>query len=137
MQLLNNLFEVCWKWKNADIICYKLTPLVSLQQKSKIPFFVKNPKKWWESIKIANIDRDLLNSLRNFNEIFRKDVTLTCDNIKSHKKPVFHPLFRRYIFQKTAGGRGSNCYLRKRKRCIITKIPGLSWTMLLLGEVTL
>ena len=21
---LNNLFEVCWRWKNADIICYKL-----------------------------------------------------------------------------------------------------------------
>ena len=57
--MLNNLFEVCWKWKNADIICYKLTPLVSLIQKSKIPFFVKNPKKWWESIKIANIDREI------------------------------------------------------------------------------
>ena len=24
-------------------------------------------------------------------------------NIKSHKKPAFHPLFRRYIFRKTAG----------------------------------
>ena len=32
MQLLNNLFKVCWRWKNADIICYKLTSLVSLQQ---------------------------------------------------------------------------------------------------------
>ena len=31
MQLLNNLFKVCWKWKkNADIIGYKLTSLVSL-----------------------------------------------------------------------------------------------------------
>ena len=35
-------------------------------------------------------------------EIFRKDVN--CDNIKSHKKPGFHPLFRRYIFWKTTGG---------------------------------
>ena len=26
------------------------------------------------------------------------------DNIKSHKKPVFHPLFRKYIFRKTTGG---------------------------------
>ena len=26
------------------------------------------------------------------------------DNIKSHKKPGFHPLFRRRSFQKTAGG---------------------------------
>ena len=46
-------------------------------------------------MKIANTDRDILNEilndLRNFNEIFRKDVTY--DNIKSHKKPVFHPLF--------------------------------------------
>ena len=26
------------------------------------------------------------------------------DNIKSHKKPRFQPLFRRYIFRKTTGG---------------------------------
>ena len=31
--------------------------------------------------------------LRNFNEIFRKDVTY--DNIKSHKKARLHPLSRR------------------------------------------
>ena len=31
--MLNNLFKVCWMWKNADIICYKLTSLVSLYQK--------------------------------------------------------------------------------------------------------
>ena len=37
----------------------------------------------------------------NLNEIFREDVP--CDNIKSHKKPGFHPLCRRYIFQKTTG----------------------------------
>ena len=40
--------------------------------------------------------------MRNFNEIFRKDVTY--DNIKSHKKTGFHSLFRRYIFGKTTGG---------------------------------
>ena len=28
------------------------------------------------------------------------------DNIKSHKKPGFHPLFRRRSFQKTASGGG-------------------------------
>ena len=34
---------------------------------------------------IANIDTDnLLNDLRKFNEVFRKDVTY--DEIKSHKK---------------------------------------------------
>ena len=44
-------------------------------------------------MKIANIDRD---------EIFRKDVTY--DNIKSHKKPGFQPLLRRYIYGKTTGG---------------------------------
>ena len=31
-----------------------------------------------------------------------KDVTY--DNIKSHKKPRFHPLFGKYIFGKTMGG---------------------------------
>ena len=48
---------------------------------------------------MAIIDRNssyLLNGLRNFNENLRKDVTY--DNIKSRKKPGFHPLFRRYIF---------------------------------------
>ena len=52
-------------------------------------------------MKIANIDTEressyLLNNSRNFNETFRKNVT--SDNIKSHKKSEFHPLFRRYIF---------------------------------------
>ena len=36
-------------------------------------------------MKIANIEREILD-LRNFNEIFRKDVSLY-DNIKNHKKP--------------------------------------------------
>ena len=27
-------------------------------------------------------------------------------NIKSHKKPGFHPLFKRYSFRKTTGGGG-------------------------------
>ena len=44
----------------------------------------------------------LLNLLRNFKEIFRKDVTY--DNIKS-SKPRFKPLLRRYIFGKITGGR--------------------------------
>ena len=33
---------------------------------------------------------------------------MTYDNIKSHKKPGFHPLFRRYIFWKKHRERGSN-----------------------------
>ena len=37
----------------------------------------------------------LVNDLRNFNEIFRKNVTR--GNIKSHKKTGLHPLFRRNI----------------------------------------
>ena len=43
IQLLKNLFKVCWKWKNADIICYKLTELVSLWQGN-----VKKSKKLME-----------------------------------------------------------------------------------------
>ena len=52
----------------------------------------------------SNIDRNylhLLNDLRNFNKILRKDGTY--DDIKSHKKPGFHPLFRRSIFRKATG----------------------------------
>ena len=32
---------------------------------------------------------------------------MTYDNINSHKKPGFHPLFERYIFGKTTAGGGS------------------------------
>ena len=42
--------------------------------------------------------------MRNFNEIFNKDVTY--DDIKCHKKTVLQPLSRRYIFGKTIGGGG-------------------------------
>ena len=47
-------------------------------------------------MKIVNIDGENLhistNEFRKLNEIFRKDVTY--DNIKSHKKPGYHLLFR-------------------------------------------
>ena len=49
-----------------------------------------------------NIGRENLQvfkDLRNFKEIFRKDIAY--NDIKSHKKPGFLPLFRRYIFGKT------------------------------------
>ena len=50
-------------------------------------------------MKILNIEgENLLNEFRNFNEIFRKDVT--SDNIKSHKKPVLHPFSEIQIFEK-------------------------------------
>ena len=44
----------------------------------------------------------ILSDSGNFNQVFRKDVTY--DNIKSHKKVAFRSPFRRYIFEKTAGG---------------------------------
>ena len=28
---------------------------------------------------------------------------MTYDNIKTHKKPEFHPILKRYIFRKTTG----------------------------------
>ena len=40
--------------------------------------------------------------LRNFNEIFRKDVTY--ENIESHKKAWLQPLSRGCIFRKNTGG---------------------------------
>ena len=36
--------------------------------------------------------------MRNFNKVFRKDMTY--DNIKSHKKARLHTLSRRHIFRK-------------------------------------
>ena len=54
-------------------------------------------------MKIVNIDKEslqVLQELRKFKEFFRKDMAF--NNIKSHKKPGFYPLSRRYIFGKTA-----------------------------------
>ena len=86
MQLLNNLFKVCWKWKNTDIIRYKLTSLVSLQQvnvkKSKKLMKANENSQYWRTKSSY-----FLSDLRNLNEIFRKDVPY--DNTKSHKKPGF------------------------------------------------
>ena len=45
MQLLSNLFRVGWKWRNADIICYMLTSLVSLKQ-GNVKKFQKLGKMW-------------------------------------------------------------------------------------------
>ena len=62
----------------------------------------KNPKIWWKLIKNSyNWQRKssyLLNKLKYFNAIFRKVVNY--DNIKSLKKPGFHPFFGRYFFEK-------------------------------------
>ena len=55
MQLLNNLYKICWKWNNAGIICYRLTSLVSL--------WVGNVKKSKKSMKI---DENQLRSTENF-----------------------------------------------------------------------
>ena len=60
-------------------------------------------KKSEKSIKIVNTEgENLLNDLRNFKELFRKDVAY--DKIKGHKKAGFHPLSRKHIFGKTTGG---------------------------------
>ena len=50
----------------------------------------------------SNIDRNYLYVLNDFLKILRKDGNY--DHIESHKKPGFHPLFRRYIFRKATGG---------------------------------
>ena len=35
-------------------------------------------------------------------------------NIKSHKKPGFHPLFKRYSFRKTTGGGGVQTEVKRK-----------------------
>ena len=56
--MLNNLSEVCWKWKNADIICCKLTSLVSLYQgnvkkSKKLIKIDENRTTWGVSMKFS------------------------------------------------------------------------------------
>ena len=57
-------------------------------------------------MKIVNIREEnphLLNELRNFNEIFKKDVTY--DNIKSHKKAQGFAIYLKNTFlEKTQEG---------------------------------
>ena len=90
LQLLKNIFRVCWKWKNTDIICYIiLTSLVSLSQGN-----VKKSKKLIKLNETSSYCRRkspyLLDDLWNFNEIFRNDVAY--DNSKSHTKKTRNSL---------------------------------------------
>ena len=91
--MLNNLFKVCWKWKNAHIICYKLTSLVSLQQgkKSKKLIKIDENSKYWQ-----RKNSHVLKNLSNFNKTFRRDVTYVI--IKSHKKTRTSPSLRKIHF---------------------------------------
>ena len=49
-------------------------------------------------MKMVNFEEENLIDLRNFNEIFRKDVTH--DNTKIYEKAELHSLSRKYIFEK-------------------------------------
>ena len=66
--------------------------------------------KYLASNVFQNVCNGFLLDLRNFNEIFRKDVTY--DNIKSHKKPGIHPLSRRYILKTTGSSNWPPSLLR-------------------------
>ena len=56
-------------------------------------------------MKIANIDREVLHNFWATQGVWMKfsGKDVTYGNIESHKKPGFHPFFRRYIFWKTTG----------------------------------
>ena len=73
MQMLNNLFKVCWKLKKADIICYMLSSLIYLEQ--------ENVKKHKSLMNIVQYWRRkfsyLSNDLRNFNEIIKMILNVT------------------------------------------------------------
>ena len=63
----------------------------------------KNPKNRWKELILTEKYSYLLNNLRNFNDIFRKDVT--SDNIKIIKKKTgSHALSKKYNFGKIWGG---------------------------------
>ena len=53
---------------------------------------VDENSSYW-GIKSSYINYEYMNNLRNFNEIFGKNVT--CDNVKSHKKAGLHLLSRK------------------------------------------
>ena len=47
------------------------------------------------------------------------------DDIKSHKKPLFQPLFRRYILRKSTGGEGHFSGKEKEMKLICHKSPAI------------
>ena len=73
-----------------DVIRYKLTPFGS--------FARRECQKIQKLIKSSHLPNDV----KNFNEIFIKNVSY--DNIKSHKNSRFYPLSRIQSFGNTTGG---------------------------------
>ena len=92
--MLNNLLKVGWKWKNADIICYILTSVVSLWKEN-----VKNCKK---NMKIEGENFQLFWTTWRFSVKFLEKVWLII-LIKVTKKAGLHPLSRKCIFGRTTG----------------------------------
>ena len=88
--------------------------------------------------KIQKVDENrrksfyLPNDLRDFNEIFRKDVTY--DNVKSYKKVALHPVSKRCIFGKATGGNQTTQTFYK-KTWISTKTNYLALPMFLLTSL--
>ena len=59
-------------------------------------------QKMMKTVNTEEENFQFLNNFRNFNEIFRSDVTY--DNINSYKKTEFHLLSEKYVFGKTTRG---------------------------------
>ena len=66
------------------------------------------------------ITSERLEGLRDYNEIFRKDVTY--DNIKSYQKPGLHLLSEKHIYRKTTGGGGGQIELPSLARLFRVKV---------------
>ena len=88
--MLNNLFKVRWKWKNADIICYKWRHCFLCNKE-----MLNYPKNWSKLMKIANTDRESLH-------IFWTTWGISIEF--SEKMWPYQPLFRRCIFGKVTCG---------------------------------
>ena len=101
----------------SSLVSFAFCILVLLFVVVVVLFFVLNQKDmFWYTFDYAGgrVIRleEHLNNLRNLNEIFRKDVTY--DNIKSHKKPGFHPLFRRHILGVLGRSKPQNFFVCQR-----------------------
>ena len=69
----------------------------------------KNPKNWGKLMKVANIDREFFHIFWTTQGNSMKVSGKMCFKIiLGHKKPGFHLLSRRYIFQETTGVGASN-----------------------------
>ena len=109
MQMLNNLFKVCWKLKKADIICHMLSSLVYLEQEN-----VEKTQKFDEYCSI--LTKKIFLSFERFEEFQWNNQ----DDIKRHKKAGLYFIRLNYIKTTYKAWQNNQSWAHRNIKSIIT-----------------